>query len=91
MYAGLFALAVGSYFGVSLFIDGARAGSPELLGLGALVVAIGVALDFALVNAAPLARGRCSVVVVPRKGAALALGSVDATQADAGLGRLAAR
>jgi hypothetical protein len=91
LYAGLFALAAGSYFGISLFIDGARAGSPELLGMGALIVAIGVALDFALVNAAPSARGRCRVVVVPRKGAALALGSVDVAQADAGLGRLAAR
>lgn len=91
LYAGLFALAVGSYFGISLFIDGARAGSPELLGVGALIVAIGVALDFALVNAAPSMRGRCRLVLIPRKGAALALGSVDASQADAGLGRLAAR
>lgn len=91
LYAGLFALAVGSYLGISLFIDGARAGSPELLGMGALVVAIGVALDFALVNAAPSARGRCRLVVIPRKGPAFALGSVDASQADAGLGRLAAR
>jgi hypothetical protein len=91
LYAGLFALAVGSYFGISLFIDGARAGSPELLGMGALIVAIGVALDFALVNAAPSVRGRCRLVVIPRKGAALALDRVDVAQADAGLGRLAAR
>lgn len=91
MYAGLFALAVGSYFGVSLFIDGARAGSPELLGMGALLVALGIALDFVLVNAASGARGRCRVVLVPRKGAAVALGSVDPARADAALGRLAAR
>lgn len=91
MYAGLFALAAGSYFGISLFIDGARAGSPELLGIGALIVALGVALDFALVNAAPSARGRCRVVLVPRKGASVALGSVEPAQADAALGRLSAR
>jgi hypothetical protein len=91
MYAGLFALAVGSYIGVSLFIDGTRSGSPELLGMGALVVALGIALDFALVSATPRARGRCRVVLVPRKGAAVALDRVDPAQADAALGRLAAR
>ena len=71
--------------------SGVRAGSPELLGMGALLVAIGIALDFALVNAAPSARGRCRLVVIPRKGTAVALGSVDVAQADAGLGRLGAR
>jgi hypothetical protein len=91
MYAGLFALAVGSYIGISLFIDGTRSGSPELLGMGALVVALGIALDFALVSATPRARGRCRVVLVPRKGAAVAMDRVDPVQADAALGRLASR
>lgn len=89
MYAGLFALAIGSYVGVSLFVDGARAGSPELLGFGALIVAVGIALDFVLVNVAGSARGRCRVVIVPRKGPAVAVGAIDPARADAALGRLA--
>jgi hypothetical protein len=89
MYAGLFALAIGSYVGVSLFVDGARAGSPELLGFGALIVAVGIALDFVLVNVAGSARGRCRVVIVPRKGPAVAVAAIDPVRADAALGRLA--
>jgi hypothetical protein len=88
MYTGLFALALGSYVGISLFVDGARAGSPDLLGMGALLVAIGVALDFALTNLVPVGRGRCRVVLVPQKGPALALGRVDPALADSALGRL---
>lgn len=88
LYAGLFALATGSYLGISLFVDGARAGSPELLGAGLLIVALGVGLDYALENVAPATRGRCRVVVTPRKGRALALGGVDPARADAALKRL---
>jgi hypothetical protein len=88
LYAGLVALALGSYLGVSLFVDGARAGSPELLGMGLLLVALGVGLDFALENIAPATRGRCRVVITPRKGRALALGGVDPTRADLALKRL---
>lgn len=89
MYTGLFALAIGSYLGVTLFVDGARAGSPDLLGLGALLVAVGVALDFALTNLVPVGRGRCRVVLVPQKGPTLALGRLDPELADSALGRLA--
>ncbi len=88
LYAGLFALAVGSYVGVSLFVDGARAGSPDLLGMGALIVAVGVALDFALTNFVPVGRGRCRVLIMPQKGAAMAIGQVDPALADAALQRL---
>lgn len=88
MYAGLFALAIGSYVGVSLFIDGARAGSPELLGFGALIVAVGIALDFVLVNLAGAARGRCRVVLVSREGPAVAVAGLDAALADTALQRL---
>jgi hypothetical protein len=88
LYVGVFAVALGSYFGISLFVDGARAGSPELLGVGAIVVALGVVLDFAL-NALPsITRGTCRIVVVPRKGAAFAVGQLDPAIADAALGRL---
>lgn len=88
LYAGLFALALGSYVGVSLFVDGARAGSPDLLGMGALIVAVGVALDFALTNLMPVGRGRCRVLITPSKGGALAIGDVDPKLADAALQRL---
>lgn len=91
LYAGLFALAAGSYVGIALFVDGARAGSPELLGMGALIVALGVALDFALMTVGAGAPGRCRVVVVPRKGAALALERVNQAAADAALSRLIPR
>lgn len=88
LYAGLFALALGSYLGVSLFVDGARVGSPELLGMGALIVAIGVGLDFVLTSLLPPGRGRCRLVVVPRKGPAFAVAGVDVVSADAALRQL---
>jgi hypothetical protein len=88
LYAGLFALALGSYVGVSLFVDGARAGSPDLLGMGALIVAVGVALDFALANLVPVGRGRCRMLITPSKGAAFAMGEVDPKRADALLQRI---
>ncbi len=90
LYAGLFALAVGSYFGISLLIDGVRAGSPELIGIAALLLAAGVGLDFLLESAGSGLRGKCRMVIVPRKGPALAIGDVDATAADAALKTLAA-
>ncbi len=88
LYAGLFALAVGSYIGVSLFVDGARAGSPDLLGMGALIVAVGVALDFVLANLVPVGRGRCRMLITPNNGPALAIGDVDPKRADALLQRI---
>jgi hypothetical protein len=88
LYAGMFALALGSYVGVSLFVDGARAGSPDLLGMGTLIVAVGVALDFVLANVVPVGRGRCRMLITPNKGAAFAMGEVDPKRADALLQRL---
>ncbi len=90
LYAGLFALALGSYLGISVFVDGVRAGSPDLLGLGALFFAIGVALDFALTHLVPATRGRCRLILIPRKGPAYALTDLDPTLADAALRKLRA-
>jgi len=90
LYAGLFALALGSYFGISVFVDGVRSGSPDLLGLGALLFAVGVALDFALAHVLPATRGRCRVLVVPRKGRAVAVTNLDPALADAALRKLRA-
>jgi len=90
-YAGLLALAVGSYFGVAMLVDGTRAASPSLLLAGLAVVAGGIALDFAFTSLAPGMRGRCRVVFVPRKGPAICVGNVDADRADDALARLTAK
>jgi hypothetical protein len=89
LYAGLLALAFGSYVGVSAFVDGVRAASPALLAAGLLIVALGLAVDFILSCALPGARGRCRVVFVPRSGGPLCVGGLDLTRADAVLARLA--
>jgi len=87
-YAGLLALAIGSYLGVSAFVDGVRAASPSLLASGLAIVTLGLALDFVLSSLAPGARGRCRVLLVPRDGAKLCVAGVDTRSADALLARL---
>ncbi len=93
LYAGLLALVLGSYFGMGLFVDGLRVpgGSFPLLGLAVLVIVVGLVVDFALSSVADSARGRCRVVVVPRKGRKLCIGELDPARADAMLEALAAR
>ena len=88
LYVGLGALAIGSYFGISLFVDGARAGSPELLGIGLLLVVLGIVLDYVLSNIVPSGKRVCRVVLVPRKGSAVAVGRLDPVRADEALNRL---
>jgi hypothetical protein len=88
LYAGLLALAVGSYVGVSAFVDGVRAASPSLLASGLVIIALGLGLDFALSSINPGARGRCRLLLVPRDGRQLCVGGVDARRADAVLARL---
>jgi hypothetical protein len=85
LYAGLFALAMGSYFGIKNLIDGLRTVSFEIMGIGALLLAAGVALDLLLEGAGSGMRGKCRVVLVPRRGPALAMGEVDPAAADAAL------
>jgi hypothetical protein len=84
MYVGLGALVLGSYLGVGLFVDGLRVpgGSLSLLGLGALLVVVGLAVDFVLSGLTDDVRGRCRLVVVPRKGRKLCIGALDAEHAD---------
>jgi hypothetical protein len=89
MYAGLLALAVGSYLGVATFVDGVRAASPSLLATGLAIVAVGLGLDFVLTSVAPGARGRCRVLFVARDGSPLCVGGVDTKAADALLETLA--
>jgi hypothetical protein len=84
-YAGLIALALGSYLGLHTLVDGARAGSASLLLAGLVIVLLGLALDFALGTVLPGARGRVRVSFVPRVGNALCVAEVDAASADTAL------
>lgn len=88
LYAGLFALALGSYLGVSLFVDGARAASPSLIGQGLLVVMLGIGLELVATTLVPGSRGRCRIVLVPRRGSAVCVGELDIDAADRTLARL---
>jgi hypothetical protein len=85
LYAGLTALVIGTYLGMSLLVDAVRVpdGSPPLLGLGVLFILVGLLLDFALSTLADSARGKCRLVVVPRKGKPFCIGAIDAQNADA--------
>ena len=91
MYAGIAALVLGSYLGMGLLIDGLRVpgGSAPLIGLAVLLMVLGLVIDFALSALADPARGRCRLVVVPRKGRAWCISALDAKRADAMLQSLA--
>jgi hypothetical protein len=86
--AGLFALAAGSYVGVSAFVDGARTGSPSLLAAGLGLVALGLGVDFVLSVLAPGVKGTCRIVFVPADGTKLCVSDVDVSRADALMARL---
>lgn len=91
LYAGLAALALGTYVGAGFLVDGLRApqGSWALVGWGLLLVALGLVADFALTSLSDGVRGRCRVVILPQKGRRLALQQVDPERADAALRRVA--
>ncbi len=92
LYAGLIALALGTYVGMGLLLDGVRVPgtSPSLIGLGLLAVALGLALDFGLTWLSDLARGRCRLLLVPVRGRPFGVSGLDPAEADALLRRLAA-
>ncbi len=90
LYAGLLALAIGTYVGVGTLSDGVRSASPSLLLVGLVVVASGIGLDLALTSAAPGARGKCRVVFVAKKGRVLCVGGLDSKRADEALALLKA-
>jgi len=82
MYAGLIALAIGSYLGVGLVVDGVRAASPSMLGTGLVIAMLGLGLDFAFSSLVPGLGGRTRVIVVPRRGGVLCISLVDPASAD---------
>jgi hypothetical protein len=81
LYAGLLALMLGSYLGANLLGDGVKAASPSLIGQGVLMLAIGIGLELGAAAIFPGVRGRCRVILVPKKGSPLCLGEVDAENA----------
>ena len=89
MYAGLIALALGSYLGVGLVVDGVRAASPSMLGTGLLIALLGLGLDFVLSTLVPGLEGKSRVVMVPRRGPILCVTAVNPARADVLLARLA--
>lgn len=89
LYAGILALAVGTYFGVALVTDGARSGSPSLLALGAGVVALGVIVDLVFSILLPGKTGKHRVIFVPRRGRSYAVRIKDELAADEALATLA--
>lgn len=91
LYAGLFALAVGLYAGVGLFVDGVRVPgtSPSLLGMALALVVLGLGIDFGLSSLSDSVKGKCRLVVEPLKGRKLCIGALDPRTADAMLERLA--
>lgn len=90
-YAGLLSLAVGSYFGISMLVDGTRSASPSLLLMGLVIVALGIAVDFALRSLSPGARGKTRLLFVPRRGPAICVLAGDTKTADNALAVLAAK
>jgi hypothetical protein len=82
---------LGSYLGLGLLVDGVRVpgGSPPLLGLGFLVIALGIGIDFALTSLSDSVRGRCRLVIEPRKGRRLCIGNLQPADADRMLALLA--
>lgn len=88
LYAGLFMLAVGSYVGLSVFVDGLRAASPSMLLTGLVIVALGIALDFALGAGFRGAKGKCVVSFKPSSGREMCIAGVDPKVADVALGLL---
>lgn len=91
MYAGLIALVLGSYFGVGLFVDGVTVpgASFPLLGLSVVFILGGLLIDLALTVMTDALRGRCRLVVEPKKGRRLCVGGIDPKLADAMLATLA--
>jgi hypothetical protein len=82
MYAGLIALAIGSFIGTSIVSDGSWGRSPSLILLGAAIFGVGVLVDLLLSSLWPSRRGRYRLVFVLRTGRTLALEIGDAKAAD---------
>ncbi len=91
LYAGLLALLVGTYAGVSFLSWGVQSASPPLLGYGLLALILGVVLDLLLTSVLPGSRGECRVVITPKQGRRICVGRLDLQGADRLLADLSKR
>lgn len=91
LYAGLVALALGTFLGVSLVSDGVWSRSPSLVALGAGVFGVGLALDLLLSGLGVGRGGAYSLVFVPRRGAPFCVAVDDVHAADEVLRAIADR
>jgi hypothetical protein len=91
LVVGLGALAVGTYLGARLFVDGLRAPgvSLPLLGLGVLAVLLGLLLDFGLTTLDGAVGTRSRLIIRTLKGRAFAVSVPDREKVDALLDALA--
>ena len=92
LYAGLAALVIGTYFGMGLFVDALRVpgGSSSLLSMAVALIVAGLAIDFLLSSGIDGMRGRCRLLVEPRKGRTLCVGAIDTDRADVMLASITA-
>lgn len=90
-YAGIASLVLGTYVGLRLVIDGARSGSPQLIGLGAGILIMALVADYVFSSFPSASPRRCRVILEPRKGRPVALRDVDRELADRALQLLAAK
>ena len=91
VYVGLAALLLGTYTGVTFLAWGVPSQSPRLIAYGLLTLLLGVVLDLLITSLVPGVRGRCRIVVVPKRGSRVCIGGVDAAAADRLLNDLARR
>jgi hypothetical protein len=92
-YAGLGALAVGSFVGMRLFVDGVRApgfSGPTIVA-GLIVVLAGLGLDFALATWLDSSRTRCRLLIQTVHGRGLYLNCEEPAQVEGMLSELARR
>ncbi len=84
LYGGLLALALGTLLGTRLFIDGLRVAglSFPLIVIGLVCVTLGILLDMLLSGLGDSLRGRCRLLVVPRRGRGWAIGELEQNSVD---------
>jgi len=82
VYAGLLALLVGTWSGVSFLAWGVQSASPRLIGYGLLALIVGVALDLAIMSLVPGLTGKCRLVLSAKGGPPVCVSHLDAQAAD---------